>query len=312
MNPEDKLLKELDVNSLSELRDNIQLSIKYVLGRHTIGAFDSLNRRKTASWIEALRKHEGHRNAAQEVVRYKVNLKELLPGEQSLSDCLVYSPCTELGTTVSSIHDVKIIDSTSLAIRCTKESPLMHNLARCRDYRLPAAICFGGAVMHRVAALCPLPLGFDCCNIESMMTHRPVVVSQCLTQQIDIPSDCSAVFEGYIQKNEPKHEGLPVFHITCFSSGRKANKSGEFGFITSNDERSAAAKAAGVFMTEYLRFTLDENISAVRIPMAPEQPVKVTVEPIQGGVFDEKQAEILKKALKDRITAIFRRESVLV
>ena len=103
--------------------------------------------------------------------------------------------------------------------------------------RMPVAVCLGGDPVCTYAATAPLPDGIDEYLLAGFLRRKPVELVRCVTNDLEVPSDCDFVIEGYVDPAEDKvpegdfgdHTGFyslkdlyPRFHITCITHRRDA------------------------------------------------------------------------------------------
>ncbi len=103
--------------------------------------------------------------------------------------------------------------------------------------RMPVTVCIGGDPAYTYAATAPLPDGIDEYLLAGFLRKKPVKLVRCLTNELEVPSDCDFVIEGYVDPSEAKvvegpfgdHTGFyslpdlyPKFHITAITHRRDA------------------------------------------------------------------------------------------
>jgi 4-hydroxy-3-polyprenylbenzoate decarboxylase len=75
---------------------------------------------------------------------------------------------------------------------------------RARGERMPVAIALGGPAILPYAATCPLPPGIDECLFAGFLQGRALELVPCVTQpDVQVPTTCEFVIEGYIDPAEP-------------------------------------------------------------------------------------------------------------
>lgn len=103
--------------------------------------------------------------------------------------------------------------------------------------KMPVVVTLGGDPSYTYAATAPLPDGVDEFMLAGFIRKKKVELVQCLTQDMQVPSDADIVIEGYIDPNEEyilegpfgDHTGYysladyyPKFHITCITHRKDA------------------------------------------------------------------------------------------
>ncbi len=103
--------------------------------------------------------------------------------------------------------------------------------------KMPVAVILGGDPVYTYAATAPLPEDIDEFIFAGFLRRASVPFTQCLTQDIEVPSDADIVIEGYVDPHEDlKMEGpfgdhtgfysledlYPVFHVTAITCRKNA------------------------------------------------------------------------------------------
>lgn len=102
---------------------------------------------------------------------------------------------------------------------------------------MPVAVALGGDPAYTYAATAPLPDNVDEYMLAGFIRKKKVELVQCLTQDVQVPSDADIIIEGFVDPNEDfilegpfgDHTGYysladyyPKFHITCISHKKNA------------------------------------------------------------------------------------------
>lgn len=102
---------------------------------------------------------------------------------------------------------------------------------------IPAAVTLGGDPVYSYCASAPLPDNFDEYVLAGFLRKKPVKLTRCITQNIEVPSDSDIVIEGFIDPSGQlceegpfgDHTGFyslpglyPVFHVTCITHRKNA------------------------------------------------------------------------------------------
>lgn len=103
--------------------------------------------------------------------------------------------------------------------------------------KMPVAVALGGDPVYTYAATAPLPDGIDEYMLAGFLRKKKVELVQCLTQDVQVPSDADIIIEGYVDPEEEfilegpfgDHTGYysladyyPKFHITCITHRKNA------------------------------------------------------------------------------------------
>ena len=102
---------------------------------------------------------------------------------------------------------------------------------------MPVAVALGGDPVYTYAATAPLPDNVDEYMLAGFIRKKKVELVQCLTQDVQVPSDADIIIEGFVDPNEDyilegpfgDHTGYysladyyPKFHITCITHKKNA------------------------------------------------------------------------------------------
>jgi 4-hydroxy-3-polyprenylbenzoate decarboxylase len=103
--------------------------------------------------------------------------------------------------------------------------------------KMPVAVALGGDPIYTYAATAPLPDNIDEYMLAGFLRKKKVELVNCITQDIQVPSDADIVIEGYVDPNDEliwegpfgDHTGYysladwyPKFHITCITHKKNA------------------------------------------------------------------------------------------
>ena len=102
---------------------------------------------------------------------------------------------------------------------------------------MPVAVALGGDPVYTYAATAPLPDNVDEYMLAGFIRKKKVELVQCLTQDVQVPTDADIIIEGFVDPNEDyilegpfgDHTGYysladyyPKFHITCITHKKNA------------------------------------------------------------------------------------------
>lgn len=83
------------------------------------------------------------------------------------------------------------------------------------QHRFPLAIFLHEDPIYSQMQEVNVPSLVDGYNAAGFIKNSHIVVADCFTQELQVPSGSYAVFEGYIQVNEVTPDAAPKFHVTC-------------------------------------------------------------------------------------------------
>lgn len=139
--------------------------------------------------------------------------------------------------------------------------------------RMPVVVCLGGDPAYTYAATAPLPDGIDEYLLAGFLRRKPVELVRCLTCDMEVPSDCDFVIEGYVDPMEDKvlegdfgdHTGYyslkdyyPLFHITAITARQDAVYPATLVGIPPQEDAYIAAATERIFL------------APIRLVVAPE------------------------------------------
>ena len=103
--------------------------------------------------------------------------------------------------------------------------------------KMPVAVTLGGDPIYTYCAVAPMPDNLDEYLLAGFLRGKPVRLTPCLTQPLEVPADADFVIEGYVDPAEPlavegpfgDHTGFyslpdayPRFHVTALTHRRDA------------------------------------------------------------------------------------------
>lgn len=146
--------------------------------------------------------------------------------------------------------------------------------------RLPVAVALGGDPVYTYSATAPLPDGIDEYILAGFLRNSPVLLTDCLTQPIQVPADCDIIIEGYVDKSEePVIEGpfgdhtgfyspcdlYPKFHITCITHRKDAIYPATLVGVPPQEDKYIALATEKIFLTP-IKFTMVPEIEDLHLP----------------------------------------------
>lgn len=148
--------------------------------------------------------------------------------------------------------------------------------------RMPVAVCLGGDPVYAYAATAPLPDGIDEYMLAGFLRGKPVEMVKCLTCDLEVPSDCDFVIEGYVDPTEDKvlegdfgdHTGYyslqdyyPKFHVTAITARRGAVYPATLVGIPPQEDEYIAMATEKIFLSP-IRFAIAPEIRELTMPRA--------------------------------------------
>ncbi len=100
--------------------------------------------------------------------------------------------------------------------------------------RMPVSVAIGADPATIYAATAPMPRNVDELILAGFIRNRPVMMTQCITNDLRVPAEAEFVLEGYVEPGELRREGpfgdhtgyysladdYPVFHVTALTHRR--------------------------------------------------------------------------------------------
>lgn len=100
--------------------------------------------------------------------------------------------------------------------------------------RMPVSVAIGADPATIYAATAPLPRNVDEMILAGFIRNQPVVMTRCVTNELEVPAEAEFVLEGYVEPGELRREGpfgdhtgyysladdYPVFHLTALTHRR--------------------------------------------------------------------------------------------
>ncbi len=97
--------------------------------------------------------------------------------------------------------------------------------------RMPVSVAIGADPITTYSATAPLPRGIDEMILAGFLRKKPVLMTKCITNDLEVPGEAEFVLEGYVDPDEMRIEGpfgdhtgyysladyYPVFHVTAIT-----------------------------------------------------------------------------------------------
>lgn len=198
---------------------------------------------KLASWMPKVKKGRGE---CQEVVMQNPDIAKLPvmkcwpeDGGRFVTLPVVNTIDPNTGIRNAGMYRMQVFGPTVTGMHWHKHkvSARHFNEYKKMNKKMPVAVALGGDPVYTYAATAPLPDNVDEYMLAGFLRKKKVELVQCLTQDIQIPSDADIILEGYVDPNEDyilegpfgDHTGYysladyyPKFHITCITHRKNA------------------------------------------------------------------------------------------
>lgn len=198
---------------------------------------------KLASWMPKVKKGRGE---CQEVVMQNPDIAKLPvmkcwpeDGGRFVTLPVVNTIDPNTGIRNAGMYRMHVFGPTVTGMHWHKHkvSTRHFNEYRKLNRKMPVAVALGGDPVYTYAATAPLPDNVDEYMLAGFLRKKKVELVQCLTQDIQVPSDADIILEGYVDPNEDyilegpfgDHTGYysladyyPKFHITCITHRKNA------------------------------------------------------------------------------------------
>lgn len=146
--------------------------------------------------------------------------------------------------------------------------------------KFPVAVTLGGDPAYTYAATAPLPDGIDEYILAGFLRNKAVKLVKCITCDIEVPSDCDFVIEGYIDTAEAKvtegpfgdHTGFysledmyPTLHVRCITHRRDAIYPATVVGVPPMEDRYIALATERIFL-EPIKAAIAPEIRSLTMP----------------------------------------------
>jgi 4-hydroxy-3-polyprenylbenzoate decarboxylase len=146
---------------------------------------------------------------------------------------MVFTKSLVTGKRNVGMYRMQIFDKTSTGMHwhIHKDGSHYFNEYRSTGKRMPVAVAIGTDPASIYAATAPMPRGVDEMLLAGFIRQKPVLMTKCLTIDMEVPSEAEFVLEGYVDPDELRLEGpfgdhtgyysladyYPVFHVTAIT-----------------------------------------------------------------------------------------------
>jgi 4-hydroxy-3-polyprenylbenzoate decarboxylase len=144
---------------------------------------------------------------------------------------LVITRSLETGKRNLGMYRLQIFDrnTTGMHWHIHKDGSHFYNEYRKAGRRMPVAVAIGADPATTYAGTAPMPRGMDELLLAGFIRNRPVRLTRCVTNDLQVPAESEFVLEGYVDPGELRREGpfgdhtgyysladdYPVFHVTA-------------------------------------------------------------------------------------------------
>lgn len=240
--------------------------------------------KEAAGWLP--KKFKGHA-PCQEVVLFKPELSRLPvlkcwpeDGGKFITLPLVHTKDPETGARNLGMYRMQVFTEETTGMHWHRHKTGARHFAKLKGGRMPVAVAIGGDPVYTYAATAPLPEGIDEYLLAGFLRNKPVMLTECLTQPLQVPADCDFIIEGYVDKSEPlvvegpfgDHTGFysladlyPNFHITCISHKKDAIYPATLVGIPPQEDKYIAIATEKIFLSP-IQFAMVPEIRDLHLP----------------------------------------------
>lgn len=240
--------------------------------------------KEASQWFP--KKSKGHA-ACQEVVFMKPEMSRLPvlkcwpdDGGRFVTLPLVHTIDPVNGSRNVGMYRMQVFSEDSTGMHWHRHKTGARHFRDSKMNKVPVVVCLGGDPVYTYAATAPLPEGIDEYLLAGFLRNKPVVLTECLTQDMWVPADCDIVIEGYVDKSEPlvtegpfgDHTGFysladlyPTFHITCISHKKDAIYPATLVGIPPQEDKYIALATEKIF-SEPIKFSMVPEMTDFYIP----------------------------------------------
>ncbi len=151
---------------------------------------------------------------------------------------LVITKSLKTGKRNVGMYRLQVFDkkSTGMHWHIHKDGSHYYNEYREAKKRMPVAVAIGASPAVTYAATAPMPTGIDEMILAGFIRGKTVLMTKCLTIDMEVPEEAEFVLEGYVEPDELRREGpfgdhtgyysladdYPVFHVTAITHKKNA------------------------------------------------------------------------------------------
>ncbi|MGE0091198.1 MAG: menaquinone biosynthesis decarboxylase [Bacteroidales bacterium] len=240
--------------------------------------------KEASKWLPSRYRHTP---PCQEVVLFQPNLDRFpilkcwpQDGGRFITLPLVHTKDPKTGARNLGMYRMQVFSKGSTGMHWHRHKTGARHFAACTEGQFPVAISLGGDPVYTYAATAPLPDGIDEYLLAGFLRDKPVQLSDCLTQPLQVPADSDIVIEGYINKNDPyvlegpfgDHTGFysladlyPKLNITCITHRKDAVYPATLVGIPPQEDKYIAIATEKIFLTP-IKFAMVPEILDMHLP----------------------------------------------
>lgn len=195
---------------------------------------------------------------------------------------LVHTVDAESGARNLGMYRMQVIDNQTTAMhwQIHKTGARHYDQYKALGERMPVTVCLGGDPTYTYAATAPLPDGIDEYILAGFLRQKPVKLVKCITNDLEVPSDCDIVIEGYVDPLEDKiiegpfgdHTGFysledlyPLFHVTAITHRRGAIYPATLVGVPPMEDRYIAVASEKIF-AEPIKALITPEVKTMTMP----------------------------------------------
>ncbi|MFA6770944.1 MAG: menaquinone biosynthesis decarboxylase [Bacteroidales bacterium] len=287
MGSKERIAYALGIDSFEQVSDYFKNLLKELMQER--GSFiDKLkllpHLKDAARWMPKTTKAHA---PCQETVLYKAELSRFpilkcwpKDGGKFITLPMIHTKDPVTGGRNVGMYRMQVFSDNTTGMHWHRHKTGARHFALSKESQFPVAITLGGDPVYTYAATAPLPDGIDEYLLAGFLRDKPVLLTDCLTQPLQVPIDCDIVIEGYINKNEPHviegpfgdHTGFysladlyPLLHITCISYRKDAIYPATLVGIPPQEDKYIAIATEKIFLTP-IKFTMVPEIIDLHLP----------------------------------------------
>lgn len=287
MGSEKRIAYALGIDSFDQVSDYFENILKELMQER--GSFMEKLKllphlKDAAKWLP--KKTKSHA-PCQENVLYKAELSRFpilqcwpQDGGRFITLPLVHTKDPVTGSRNVGMYRMQVFSENTTGMHWHRHKTGARHFAASHETHFPVAIALGGDPVYTYAATAPLPDGIDEYLLAGFLRDKPVLLTDCLTQPLQVPIDCDIIIEGYINKNEPlvtegpfgDHTGFysladlyPLLHITCISYKKDAIYPATLVGIPPQEDKYIAIATEKIFLNP-IKFTMVPEIVDLHLP----------------------------------------------
>lgn len=193
---------------------------------------------------------------------------------------MVHTNDSETGIRNVGMYRMQVFSENTLGMHWHRHKTGARHFAGYKKGQFPVAVALGGDPVYTYCATAPLPDGIDEYLLAGFLRNKPVLLTDCLTQPIQVPADSDIVIEGYIEKNAPlvkegpfgDHTGFyspvdlyPLLHVTCITHRKDAIYPATLVGIPPQEDKYMAIATEKIFLTP-IKLTSVPEIIDLHLP----------------------------------------------